>query len=682
MLKPSVILLMILLLLCKFLLSNEIIEITEISHNQKIVDYSQWNGAIRSYDNRLFVENPASFHEFVVSENNEIERVVQLDTRRRSLNFLVSENRLYKFYSDNITNRQYYMMIFDLASTPMEHIHTMEIPYIQHGGYISSAHLNGDYIYFNNGTSFTSKLNRHILTFEEPLNGLYGNIDFKDNIVVQRIDLNQGIGQPLDHRLRFYDYTLADEQNPFGLLKAEIMFSEIYNGQAPGIMEIIEGKLISMSWDFFVVFDITDLDHITELFHHYTNTSNEICFTKGIFVNDCFIAAHTDGIQLFDISDTQNIIFVHEESYNLSGSRHSIEHYNGILYLNATDYLVIYDISNNFEQISTYGNNLSRYKLVDHYLLENLDTSSFMQLFSMVDLTSEVYNINTGYDPGIYNVKDFKVIDDHLYIITSVNDTNIFQIYLLPNTVLVYQIELNINPSYFQIYGNLIIFIEAPLSGSDNNYIYETIGYSLSYFGEFTDNISRLSGYTDDEYIISYANNTLNFRDILNPSSIINSYIIPHDLSTRVYDIKKNVICFDVASNYSYYFYSYSNDVSNFHEFESFYYPGDNFRQLNFFNEYIAVNGHLGSTETVLYREHSERLCEIGRYELDGSTINSFIFPEQNKLIIQKNSSIHLYDIEYTTVSEQDDISTITNTRLLSNFPNPFNPETTINFTL
>ena len=656
------------------LFAQEIEQITSINYNRKIVDYSQWNGAIRTHNNRIFVENPSSFHEFIVNENGEMERILQLDTNQKEASFLIDDTRLYKFYS--FETGVVYMMVYDITSTPMEYITTIEIP-------ISNLYLtclDGDYIYLYNGTSYTLKMNKNTFEIEYQINGLGYIFDIKDDVLVRRRDIMLP-GYQIEYYLQFYDFSQADVFNPWGDLVHEINFTEQY-GNAAGIPEIKDGKLYVMGWDFFVVFDISDLSHITELFSYSDETYNEICYTTGIIQNDLFIAAHTDGVRMFDISDLSNPIFIHEDFYRLQATRNSIAVHDDKLYINGGSALFVIDLLDDYNVISTFGKSSGSVAIRDGYIWEFLPTSSSIIIYSPIDENERVIEITLPYLWGEAQIREMVIKDDSFYIITSIDDLCELFIYSFPAGELLQTIDLPVTADYIKVLNDYIILSEyGQFVQTGYNYIYQLIDNSLIYMGEFPGNMSHYTDYEDSEYLVYFYENNLYFRDINSPFSILQAYNLTFSTTRNLVNhIKKGIISF--RETFDYFYYSYNDELELFTNIHNFYFSVSNFRTMNHFNGYSSVNGSWGSNEVIYYRSDLDGLYQIGSYEYEGSPVNSFIYPEENKLLLQKNSSIHLYDITYTTVDTKDDVISNNNPILFSNYPNPFNPSTTISYTL
>jgi flagellar hook assembly protein FlgD len=62
-------------------------------------------------------------------------------------------------------------------------------------------------------------------------------------------------------------------------------------------------------------------------------------------------------------------------------------------------------------------------------------------------------------------------------------------------------------------------------------------------------------------------------------------------------------------------------------------------------------------------------------------SVESNISFMRNQMMISTYSSVQIYDIKYT-VSQSDEVVVAVKSGLLGNYPNPFNPETTLDFYL
>ena len=100
-------------------------------------------------------------------------------------------------------------------------------------------------------------------------------------------------------------------------------------------------------------------------------------------------------------------------------------------------------------------------------------------------------------------------------------------------------------------------------------------------------------------------------------------------------------------------------------------------------NGIITSNGQW-QQNSYFYTIRDRRLVQIG--EMDNSyrsALMTYFFPKRNKMVQVARSGIWVYDFEYEEyVSEGDEVAPIVQVGLLGNFPNPFNPSTTIKFSL
>ena len=661
------------------LYAQNIDQITSINYNKEIITYAQWNGAIATYNDRLFVRTNSSFHEFLILENGDLERIFHLDTMpMRNVPLLISEDRLFMFYEIDRLPSRHFMMIFDLSTVPLNHLETIEFEI----GNLGSAVLDGDYIYISDMSTFGFKMNKNTYEIERYINGLAGYYDIKDDLLVRSRNVLTPEYQR-EYYIQFYDISQADDYNPFGVLINEINFSELFGlNKSPGKKEIKDGKLYVMCWDLFVVFDISDLNNIEILFYYSDGTANEHRYMNGIMYDDLFITSYDRGIKIFDISIASNPVLIHQETYYTSGFYYGIAVHDDKLYLNGRDSLYIIDLLDNFNVLSTFGRSLHSVSIKNGYITEYTANSTSLIMYSAIDDDPEIIVINPPYQPEETSIGSFGVFGDYLYLHAITNTFYELLIYSFPAGELQQIIDIPFRANYLKVFDDYIILSESGQStGTEYNYIYQISENSLVYIGEFPGNMSHFTEYEDSEYLVYFYNNNVFFRDVNSPLSILHTYNIAFpETRTPTHHIKKGVICFE--NMFEYFFYSYDNDLELLTNIHYFNFPPTNYRSVNHFNGYSSVNGSFGSNEVVYYRSDLDGLYQIGNYEFEGSVISSYFFPEQNKLVVRKNSSIHLYDITYTTVDTEDEVLINNKPILFNNYPNPFNPSTTISYSL
>ena len=104
---------------------------------------------------------------------------------------------------------------------------------------------------------------------------------------------------------------------------------------------------------------------------------------------------------------------------------------------------------------------------------------------------------------------------------------------------------------------------------------------------------------------------------------------------------------------------------------------------INTNNHIFTSNAYVNTFTSEYYSIVDGELLFIGSKPDDRTVQYTYFYPERNKMVQYTASGIWVYDFEYEEYVADSDIPIPSiKTELLGNYPNPFNPSTTINLSL
>jgi len=200
------------LFLCMFicLISAQIIDqITDITLNRQVLEFDEFTGSIAGYGDRLFVNSTGRMQEFKINEDGSLERlsVYQRGGIFRSP-IIVKDKKLYNIYN---TANSHFMMIFDLTTSPMTYIKTIETPFIPPRSLLP--YVWNDYILIGDDISKTHKFNTTTLSFDGWIETRYPALSYGNPMIDSYITTFWLMPPTNQLLLRFYDLSIDD---PFG----------------------------------------------------------------------------------------------------------------------------------------------------------------------------------------------------------------------------------------------------------------------------------------------------------------------------------------------------------------------------------------------------------------------------------------------------------------------------------
>ena len=660
-----------LILLLLYFSTIRAFQLDSIVHNRKVLDYHQRNGSIKRYEDRLFINTYYSLEEVKIHNDGSLERISFIETGYCGLYVsLIDEERLYSFYQ---SNERHHIMIFDLTTVPMTHLTTVEIPFQIIRPYMVPQ-IMGDYILISNNRQFIGKFNKRTLQFEDRINLPAGIFVVKDTVFISAWWRNDESGNYDDTFLWFHHYEDLAGIEPWRNYFLEITLDLEYHIDILS-MKLVENYLYIHCVHYFAIYDISDYDNIHKIVS--IRDDDILYFTDVLFYENFMLVSHDQGLRIYDISDIKTPLLIHEDLFNLSLARFPTHIYEDKLFVNTRNFILTIDLVNNFERIARHGGDIHHVTMRQDYVIEHLRDFSEIKIYSLLDDDPEIIILQTGFEPTEYIVRDFEIVGDNIYIVAHVNVfTSYLDIYSLSNQDVLFRKLLDEGNS-LRVFNDLIIITQPRGGLVGYQHIYKFVDNDLSYIGMIVGDIGRRTGYRHDDYFITREGNAISFHSNLDPFDVLYKETNSAFSIRIVSEINDNLIGFSENLPGIVNIFQYEDDFSDFWRTS---YLSIRDKNAVFYNGYMTINAWDMNTLSEFYSIENGIPIKIGELDVLKNVSHSYIFPEEKKLITYGLTSIHVYDIEFTA-SENDPLDTpILSSELYSNFPNPFNPETTIRF--
>jgi len=665
--------------------TQQIDQITRFTYNHLVKDFDNYQGSIVGYEDRLFVTSIGRLQEFQVSPSGQLTQLSSIENGIYWDNAPlvdVENETLFCAYTKSMdyeVEEMMYLSKYDLSTVPMTHIATISAVSMYYSQ--SRLYMWGDYLLFLT-ESHIQRLNKHTFQFEEPIavtldpemlwysSGIY----FHDNYMYL---------QMFSSVIYVYDLSLDE---PFSESSYQIDISGY------GRMRISDGNLYLIGNRVITIYDIADLENVTQI--AYLDSGMDVNFLymettlyRDIYliaVYQCSMSSLHNGLHIYDISDLENPVLVYNDNFDFSGGGNPIFVSGDNLYVSAFSHIGIYDLRHDFAK-SRYGNYRWDFGIVSEYVIENPRYSNEVRIYSLFEDNPEIITItNSEMTADIYKIQNFQIQGDRLYVISyeMIEQTgewfnHFLEIYEIQQggnalQVGIFPLQEGFYPYIIKVLGDYIL-----LSNVNTTKVYTYEDEWLTYLTDFAGFIETPSGYTSQQYFLNYTSNQqLEFRDVNDPSIVLDSIFVPHSMSYS-YSLR------NVGNNSV---YIYSNPIGKFYGFDEQHTFTMTFDQspvenLTIYNGIAALVDPTDKSTITFVAIENGVPREIGSENFGYLYPQIYVFPSEHKMVLLSRSGIHMYDIEYT-LSESDVVSTPVGSVLYSNYPNPFNPSTTISFSL
>jgi len=654
------------------LLTAEIYSIDAYNNEYLYKEFDCYGGTVLRYENRLFVQNEFSIEEYNILGNGELERLHRLETKQNYRAY-IDGDRLYSVMPTSFYPGNERVVVYNIATTPFYEIGSFEY-------HITPGFHNWGDLFFTpyHIMAYDGQRRRYIqfdkLTFQEM--GDYYTPNLR-RMLIKTDTLMVTIGDYGDQTLYFYE--LHGDYEPELVSTLSVTYDYPYAaGYAEGIL------ILPDTWFGMHVVDIQDIANPALIYE----IPSEYPVQSALYYEGHIVARESMGsiyvYQLGENGEYNTLLRLTDEANNSYRDLFYLD--TPYLYVNQTRALKVYDITD-FSVVASYG---AYYGY--HYLIHNKNDLYMFEVTEDNPATNTVsYNIYNVFDDELlcsFDLVDKRmsnvVIEDNILYSMDMNwanNTLSFDIYSIANQ----QLELiNSFPiaevSYrfggFTVHNNKVYLNPSSTSPSQYTQVYEIGENELVYIGGFEGSIQSgsISDISDD-YLVNIQSNRVLIRDIDDFNNILATYTLPNWGFLYAGYVSDNVFLLsnDTGQTYRAYYFDLAEQTVE----QIFQFPQE--PRLLATNGVIS-NSNMGySTTSTYHGVITGRMHQIGQRDDERYVWWTYFFPERRKMVQHALSGIWIYDID-VTLGEADAVAEVCETALLSNYPNPFNPSTTIAF--
>ena len=646
-------------------LSAYIDSITNFSNGKAVFEHGYYTRGVYKYGDRLIVQSQDQLEEFDILPEGQLSRISLFNVGPNNQGF-IDNDRFYNFGHTWQESRFIHVTVFDLTVKPMQLI----------------TKFNTE-IFYQNSTVIFSEKHIMITDYENRRTALYTKDTFKidgytkDFLVGKIYKSGDIVAEAFsvygDIFVRFYRLSEEGEYN------ISILSELSLNGKLGSVTNIDfhVDKIFISGHNGVLVADISDITNpeITHLLPTAVYTWYSLYEDNTVYTIDFY-----GNVYAFALGEPNEYTVVYAETTEtVYVSAHPMKLDYPYLYVNKEYYLVVYDVSNNFKIVNHHGNTAHSsgigvaendfYYITQDYYEDTEQT--IIDIYSVLNDGALICSII--YDEWSWNTRVF-FKDDYLYIARFKHYAyaTYFDVYAVNDkkTTLISSVEVSNNPcSGFIMTDTHVYFKLYVTNGPYSVLVWEINNNILTPKGSFNGTVDISSS---KNYIINYYNQNVLFRDINDYQNVVFNKPATYNRDYDVYCYNDEYLLLsDYEANTQLYKYDLSaGSMSLFYNFP--------FLRVNISNGIITKNA-FDYDLNEYYNIVNGKIVKIGEKEDIGSIISSYFFFAQKKMVQYTQSGIWIYDIDYK-VPESDVVAVANMTGLRGNYPNPFNPMTTINF--
>ena len=674
-------------------------KIESLTNDELRFNYDVFLGAISSYENKLVVTNNTKTEEFIMLPDGSVEWINFHDSGGSP--GVVHGDRYYlPRYHFNRFPRVNGVYVFDMTKTPMEQITYLDlVPYS-----IEEAHINR--MFFSESHVMFFTFPRRIDLFCKETYTHQGSLQMPDiEYNADFFDYSNGILINIvrnNPNIRLSLYSLDESNNSIELITSRDITGY---GMAWNQINVIDSKIImatnnySSNANAILIIDISNPAQpstIHRISGHFS----------GFHYTDSHIYTYRDnasqvGLEIYELNNNGQYQQIHSQPKihrTAVSSGYGIHFAEPYVYVQANIALLVFDSTKNYQLVnhSGYVNTipLTSFCENDVYYMEVDLFAGEQRIYSVIDnsllvkLNLERMSLAAEYPNWFINDNGFKIIDDRLYFISHWNGLSYIEIYQIENQEATLLSRNFIDSSlrfvpYINILGNQIFVATI---NPHNVHIYDLIDDQIQYKGTFSGRVQNQWSPTQSDIIINVNNRTLYIRDLHDFNRVLLSRQIDYiNENTMIHYFDENHLVLRRNDEPSdgpdrarmYYFDTNNNTLELIHTFTRINLTSHN-RVL------VATSQNMDNNVAEFFSITDGQVVSIGSidyYDRMVYTSETYFFPDRRKMVLWANGGIWTYDIRFEgDVSEYEEVTPIVKSELLGNFPNPFNPETTIRF--
>ena len=389
------------------------------------------------------------------------------------------------------------------------------------------------------------------------------------------------------------------------------------------------------------------------------------------------------GFYVFDIKDPlqPKQLFV---NFGFFPDYRNIYYNHPYIYVNNGFRLTAFDVSNGFEEVFTHGNITLNKRILhsfsnsdnDFYIMKLEPETSDFKIYSTKH-DKIVSRVNIGMYGNDYPFFHWKIENNYLYLLKHPLDTHsAFYIFELNNdfATLLNRTEFQNNRvSFFSVYNDQVFFYNA---FSERSYVYDIVQNTLVYNGTFFGTTQQFQTNRSNQHIMNTSFFDVIFRDIYDYRNEIMNESVSFIADFPIYYDENHIIVQTGTMPNTFVLYRYNiedKSMTFMNQWEYSFIYGIHNRIISFYDHQTHI------TEYRTLRDG--QIVTIGEKKDFKNVEQTYFFFNVGKMVQVSWGGVWVYDIEFTEhVSETDTVVVNEGSRLLGNFPNPFNPYTSIRY--